>query len=119
MLIGCNSDQKHVHVPYLEKSPNIDGRLDHELSDLPCRQFNHIWQFDNPVTDTAEITYRLGYTVDHLYLYIESNVDSISYHRRGYLWGDGYKLLIGIPNDSGSTDEYYELAFSPLEEVED
>jgi len=83
------------------------------LEYLDIKKFKYIWQFDNPVTDTVQVTYRMAYTPSHLYLYIETDVDSVSYHRRGYLWGDGYKVLLGIPQKDSLTNEYYELAYSP------
>jgi len=100
-------------VDFILKTPKIDGQLDTNLEYLNVRKFKHIWQFDNPVTDTAQVTYRMAYTPSHLYLYIETGIDSISYHRRGYLWGDGYKILLGIPQEDSLTNEYYELAYSP------
>ena len=103
-------------VSFIEKTPVIDGQLDADLFHLDIKRFKHIWQFDNPVTDTAQLSYRIAYTPSHLYLYIETNVDSISYHKRGYLWGDGYKILLGIPQADSLTNEYYELAYSPSED---
>ncbi|MFC5044758.1 alpha/beta hydrolase-fold protein [Aquimarina hainanensis] len=58
----------------------------------------------------------MGYTATHLYLYIETAEDRINYHRRGYLWGDGYKILLGMPKKDSLTDEYYELSYSPSKE---
>ena len=100
-------------ISFIPKTPIIDGQLDSDLSHLDIRPFNYIWQFDNPVTDTTLVTYRMAYTPSHLYLYIETDVDSVTYHRRGYLWGDGYKVLLGIPQNDTLTNEYYELNFSP------
>ena len=89
--------QAPITIPFLKTTPEIDGLLDQGLELLPAHSFNHVFQFDNPVTDTVAVSFRLAYTPSHLYLYLETNVDSISYHRRGYLWGDGYKVLLGIP----------------------
>ena len=112
LLCACKpNDQKGV--AFIHKTPNIDGQLDADLEYLENKKFNYIWQFDNPVTDTVQVTYRMAYTPSHLYLYIETNVDSVSYHRRGYLWGDGYKVLLGISQKDSLTNEYYELSYSP------
>ena len=51
----------------------------------------------------------MGYTATHLYLYIETDAPEVSYHQRGYLWGDGYKLLLGLPKESTLTNEYYDI----------
>ncbi len=105
-------------VNFINEQPIIDGLLDPHLEDLKANTFNFIWQFDNPKTDTALVTYRMAYTPSHLYVYLETDVDSISYHRRGNLWGDGYKILLGIPQKDSLTNEYYELFFSPTQEKE-
>jgi len=105
-------------IKFISKNPIIDGELDAELKHLKARPFKYVWQFDNPVTDTVHVTYRMAYTPSHLYVYIETDVDSITYHRRGYLWGDGYKILLGIPQQDPLTNEYYELRFSPTLEKE-
>lgn len=109
---------KTAQVPFISFTPVIDGQLDTDLEHLSENSFNHIWQFDNPVTDTIQITYKMAYTASHLYIYIEADIDSITYHRRGYLWGDGYKVLFARPQLEGLTSEYYELAFSPTIEKE-
>ena len=112
LLCACKpNDEKDV--AFINKTPIIDGQLDSDLEYLNIKKFKYIWQFDNPVTDTVQVTYRMAYTPSHLYLYIETDVDSVSYHRRGYLWGDGYKVLLGIPQKDSLTNEYYELAYSP------
>lgn len=112
-LIQCSPTNEKKDVAFISKTPIIDGQLDSDLEYLDVKKFNYIWQFDNPVTDTVQVTHRMAYTPSHLYLYIETDVDSVSYHRRGYLWGDGYKVLLGIPQKDTLTNEYYELAYSP------
>ena len=112
LLFACKpNDIKDVE--FINKTPEIDGQLDSDLQHLDIKKFKYIWQFDNPITDTTQVNYRMAYTPSHLYLYIETGVDSISYHRRGYLWGDGFKVLLGIPQKDSLTNEYYELAYSP------
>ncbi len=117
-LIQCRPVNDNKDVVFTFKTPTIDGRLDADLAYLRPKDFNYIWQFDNPVTDTVRVTYRMVYTPSHLYIYIETDADSVSYHRRGYLWGDGYKVLLGIPQKDSLTNEYYELFFSPTDEKE-
>ncbi|WP_422860890.1 hypothetical protein ACOKFD_08865 [Flagellimonas sp. S174] len=118
---GCLtlSAQAEIKVPYIEKTPDIDGRLDSHLKSLPRQTFNFYSQFDNPETDSIGVRYALAYNDKYLYLYIETEADTISYHKRGYLWGDGYKLLVGEATESESTTEYYELSYSPTKNPED
>jgi bleomycin hydrolase len=110
-------DNSELMVSYLDKTPTIDGKLDADLTHLVEKQFNKIRTLDNPEMSPVKVTYRMGYTPSHFYLYIETDADKVTYHRRGYLWGDGYKLLLGIPQadakKDGLTDEYYVMAFSP------
>ena len=112
VLIGCMKTENNA-VPFLNDTPIIGGKLDKNLTTLEGQHFNHIWQFDNPVTDTVPVTYRMAYTPEHLYLYIEAETDSINYRRRGFVRGDGFKLLLAKPQKDSLTDEYYDLVFSP------
>ncbi|MGQ1945478.1 prolyl oligopeptidase family serine peptidase [Geofilum sp. OHC36d9] len=114
-LFVCNSNysQEYIQVPYLNHTPNIDGVLDSELEQMQQHDFNYIWQFDNPPTDTVSVRYLIGYTPTHFYLYIETQADSINFRNRGFSNGDGFKLLFTIPQKDTLTDEFYELNFSP------
>lgn len=112
-LLPAKSQEENINVPYLDNTPEIDGILDEELMSLQKRHFNHIWQFDNPPTDTVPVEYVIGYTSTHFYLYIESQTDSINFRNRGFQNGDGFKLLFAIPQKDSVTDEYYKLFFSP------
>jgi predicted esterase len=106
------------YVSFLDQNPVIDGKLDPNLRSLPKREFPYIWQFDNPVTDTITLSYRLAYTPTHLYVYTEAEADSITYRRRGFVNGDGYKLLLAMPKEDSLTDEYYDMLFSPSQDPE-
>lgn len=108
-----NSPHNVTSVAFIDQTPIVDGKLDARLDQLIKNEFKQILDFDNPKVDPVEVTYRMGYTPSHFYLYIETDSNYVSYHRRGYLWGDGYKLLLCIPQDEGLTGEYYEMSFSP------
>lgn len=107
----CNTDPARG-ITFLNESPVIDGQLDSNLQFLDANEFNYIWQFNNPVTDTVPVTYRIGYTSTHFYIYIETKTDSITHRNRGFINGDGFKLLLGIPQRDSLTNEFYELVFS-------
>lgn len=100
-------------VTFLHKTPVIDGRLDPGLATLEKRKFNHVYNFDNPVKENIEVYYRMGYTPTHFYLYIETRADSITYRDRGFINGDGFKLLFAKPQNDSLTDEYYDIVFTP------
>ncbi|MEL6636801.1 MAG: alpha/beta hydrolase-fold protein [Bacteroidota bacterium] len=115
-LASCQSPESTepiTGIPFLHQQPHIDGRLDPGLEILEARPFSHIWQFDNPPGDTTSVTYRMAYTPEHLYLYFEAASDSINYRRRGFVNGDGYKLLLTLPQPDSLTDEFYDIFFSP------
>lgn len=116
LLLGIRplflSAQAPTFIPFIDHTPLIDGRLDPELRDLPIYEFPLFTQFDNPPTDTIPVHYRMGYTARHLYLYIEAQTDHLNYRRRGFINGDGFKLLLGLPQPGDQTNEYYDLGFS-------
>jgi len=111
--------QSEIYVSYMEGVPIIDGRLDEHLKSIKKNSFNFYSELDNPPTDSIGVTFRLAYNDKYLYLYIEADEDSISYHKRGYLWGDGYKVLIAKSNNGNPTPEFYELSYSPTKNSED
>ena len=111
LFSSCKKENSNK-ILFLENNPIIDGTLDKNLSSLKKRQFKYIWQFDNPVTDTVAVTYRMAYTPSHLYVYIETETDSINYRPRGFVNGDGFKLLLATPQKDSITNEYYDMVFS-------
>lgn len=111
--IGYGQLLKSDKVAFLDFTPVIDGKLDDKLINLERKKFNHFFQFDNPAADRTDITYILGYTPTHLYLYIETKADSITHRDRGFINGDGFKLLLAKQQQGTSTDEYYDIVFSP------
>jgi len=101
-------------ISFLNFTPVIDGKLDDELVNLEKRKFKHFFQFDNPIAESTSVHYRVAYTPTHLYLYIETEADSITYRDRGFINGDGFKLLMAKPQNGSLTDEYYDIVFSRL-----
>jgi predicted esterase len=104
---------KSEEIRFLDFTPIIDGKLDDKLISLQKKEFNHFFQFDNPAVTPTKVNYLLGYTATHLYLYIEAKADSITYRDRGFINGDGFKLLLAKRQNDSLTDEYYDIAFSP------
>ena len=107
------------NITYLTEIPIIDGKRDPFLNHLPKRQFDHFYNFDNIGTKNVVVTYSLAYHQDGLYILFETNAQELSYHKRGYLYGDGYKVTLGFYKSSGRSDEYYELVYSPTLQSED
>lgn len=100
-------------IRFLNFTPVIDGKPDRQLLHLKQKEFHHFFSFDNVGASRTKITYLMGYTPTHLYLYIEAAADSITYRDRGFINGDGFKLLLAKPQKDSLTDEYYDIAFSP------
>ncbi|NOU62006.1 prolyl oligopeptidase family serine peptidase [Marinifilum caeruleilacunae] len=114
LLFSClKAQEKTVNVSFLTGTPKIDGVLDKHLDYLPKNEFQHFWQFDNPVTKKVPVSYKLAYTPTHFYLYIETETDSINYRNRGFQNGDGFKLLFAKPQQDSLSSEFYDLFFSP------
>ncbi|MBO9692926.1 prolyl oligopeptidase family serine peptidase [Chryseobacterium sp.] len=111
--IAYGQSIKSDKIIFLNFTPVIDGKLDNKLRNHKKKKFLHFFQFDNPAIGRTDISYILGYTTTHLYLYIETKADSITHRDRGFINGDGFKLLLGKQQQGSSTNEYYDIAFSP------
>jgi predicted esterase len=114
--IVFGQDLKSDKISFLNFTPIVDGKLDGKLANLPRMKFNQFFSFDNPSYDSISIHYRMAYTPTHLYLYIETKADSITYRDRGFTNGDGFKLLLAKPQKDSLTDEYYDIGFSPAKD---
>ena len=111
--IGLGQNLVPDKISFLDFTPFVDGKLDEKLTNLQKRKFNHFYRFDNPDTESFNLSYRLAFTPTHLYMYIETKADSITYRDRGFINGDGFKLLLAKPQKDSLTDEYYDIVFSP------
>ena len=107
-------------LPILEQKPKIDGARDDFLNELSPLSFAQIYTFDNIyATDDIRVTYNIALHQDGLYVLIETNAAAVSYHKRGFVYGDGFKLIIGQNTPFGRSDEYTELSYSPTNLEED
>lgn len=102
-----------IEVGYLTDTPVIDGALDDFASELAIHSFSQRREFGSPEVDPVTVTYRIGYTPTHFYLHIQTDADAVRHHRRGYVYGDGYKLLLALPGEAGVSNQYYEIGVSP------
>ena len=100
-------------IPYLKTRPIIDGKANDSLHNFKLHEFNRIYK-SNPGNKETRIEYYSAYNSEYLYLYIETNADSIIRRDRAYQNGDGFHLMLGErQNDDEPTDEFYILGFSP------
>jgi len=100
-------------VSFLEYTPEIDGSLDPNLETLPERMFTRTIG-TNGITQAADVSYRLAYGAEFLYLFIEMDVDTFVTRDRAYQNGDGFHIAITTPQGNNQpTDEFYVLGFSP------
>jgi len=100
-------------VPFLNKIPLIDGKAEHTLSTGKLNKFKVIKKTDKNNED-IEARYYLGYNESYLYLYMEIDSNNLTIRDRAYQNGDGFHLVIGMPQkDNSPTDEFYVLGFSP------
>lgn len=116
VLTASASAQDVYQAGFLEETPVLDGVLDSSAQGLPRYGFPHRFTFDNPPVEPVSVEYRLGYTPTHLYVHVQTGDPEIRYHNRGYLWGDGYKLLLGLPEAEDGTSQFYEIGVSPTQE---
>lgn len=100
-------------IDFLANPPVIDGVLDAALQPLPRRPFCFLYKADRATPDTAG-DYRLAYGTTFLYLYIDIRADGIVYRDRGYQNGDGFILILNMPQPGNKpANEYYQLAYHP------
>lgn len=102
-----------IDIPYIKFTPVIDGQLDDNLSTLKSYAFEQYYDFGDPVEIPVKVNYRLAYNEKHLYVYIETDATKITYNKRGYLYGDGFKIVLGLLKNHQRSDEYYDLSYSP------
>jgi predicted esterase len=104
-------------VGFLEETPVIDGVLDKPLQSLPARQFAVISHYQ--ADPAIEVTFRIAYGTEFLYVFIEAKADHLTYRDRAFQNGDGLLLLLGKPQPNNEpTDEFYELACGAVNSAE-
>jgi predicted esterase len=107
----------HLTVTYLSDAPKIDGRMDMEVAGLAPHLFGTIERTDS-TRSFPEVTYRLAYGADFLYLYIEVPSPSITYRDRGYQNGDGFIVAITSQEKKNQpTRDFYVLGFTPQKDT--
>lgn len=108
--------QPDLNIPFLENLPVIDGLPDDSLSRIEWQSFPYSERSNDSNPDIAS-RYKMAYTLNYLYLLIETESDSIIYRDRAYQNGDGFHLVIAKPDSGKATDEFYVLRFSPASEI--
>ncbi|OCQ23675.1 hypothetical protein A7985_06965 [Pseudoalteromonas luteoviolacea] len=107
-------------LPVITSKPVIDGHLDKSLQPINLNTFSKIYTFNNEFTEqNISANYLLALHQQGLYVFIQTDADRVRFHKRGYLYGDGFKLLIGKVTPFGMSKEYLEFAFSPTNLKED
>jgi len=100
-------------IDYIQFTPIIDGVLDERLKLLPVRELPvkiDLFLFKS----FREANFRIAYTVDFLYLYMEGKADSIICKDRGYQNGDGAIFLLAEGTEGLKlTNRFYVFGFSP------
>lgn len=115
IVYEAQKSQITPEVDYIRYTPVIDGLLDENLKLLPIR--------DLPVKidlflfkSFREANYRIAYTEEFLYLYMEGKADSIICKDRGYQNGDGAIFLLADGTEGEKfTNSFYVYGFSPQE----
>ena len=108
-----NQDHSSISIPFVSGDIAADGRLSAAEEAIPAYPFPARYLFDNPQMDEPEIRYRLAYTTTYLYVAISTTADQITYRNRGYLWGDGWRILLAKPTATGRSDQYLDIYAQP------
>ncbi|MEL6686554.1 MAG: prolyl oligopeptidase family serine peptidase [Pseudomonadota bacterium] len=91
-----------------------DGRLSEAEQTIPTAVFQERFDFGESGVEPLDITYRLAYSDTHLYVAIETDANDLIYRNRGFLWGDGWRLLLALPeSDKDRTSRYSDVWVSP------
>ncbi len=100
-------------VAFLDSLPSIDGKPDDFLKFLPEYSFSEIYKTEEKL-QPLDITYRLGYNSDFLYLYIEFPRKELTVRDRAYQNGDGFHMALVLPEAGNQpSNEFYVMGFSP------
>ncbi len=112
-MLNNPTDNLEPEITFLSETPEINGVLDPSLNSLPIRKFNAIFKENkSPIT---QISYRMAYGINFLYLYIEADAEHLYFRDRAYQNGDGFVMLIAKPKPNHEpADEFYELACSAV-----
>lgn len=98
------------------EAPQADGTLSPDEAALPAHAFPVQLRFDNPDVEAPRIDYRLGYTATHLYVAITTAADRVTYRNRGWLWGDGWRIILTDSALGPRSGRFIELVISPRAE---
>lgn len=112
LTLSVFGQQPVLNIPFVENLPVIDGLPDESLSRIAWQSFPYSEKSNNSNLDFTT-RYKLAYSLNCLYLLIETEGDSIVYRDRAYQNGDGFHLVIARPDSGKATDEFYVLRFSP------
>ncbi|WP_027672579.1 alpha/beta hydrolase-fold protein [Rheinheimera baltica] len=93
--------------------PKIDGKKDPFITTLAKHKFAQQYDFDNTFREVPDVSYYVAYHHSGLYIAIETSDDSVRYHKRGFLHGDGFKVMVGPSTATSRAAEFIEFAFSP------
>ncbi|MEI8202597.1 MAG: alpha/beta hydrolase-fold protein [Bacteroidota bacterium] len=116
MFFSLMAQTNLPEITFLETPPEVDGVLDNNLSNLPVREFVKVDKSDKTNPD-IKATYRLAYTRDYLYVYVEAETDKLCMRDLGYQNGDGITLLLANPKPNQvASEEFYVLGFSPQQQ---
>ncbi len=115
-VITVFGQQPVLNIPFLENIQVIDGFPDKSLSRIEWQSFPYSEKSNDSNPDIAT-RHKMAYTLNYLYLLIETERDSIVFRDRAYQNGDGFHLVIALPDSGKATDEFYVLRFSPASET--
>jgi predicted esterase len=105
-------------IPFLTHALAIDGFLTPEKARLPARRFAHTFKMD-PGNPDFDLSYRLAYGADYLYLYIQVDAETVTCRDRGFQNGDGFVLTLAKPQpENAPSPQFTMLGFWPQEDVE-
>jgi len=116
VALSVLGQQPVLNIPFLENLPVIDGLPEDNLSRMEWQSFPYSEKSNDSNPEVAT-RYKIAYSLNCLYLLLETESDSIVYRDRAYQNGDGFHMVIARPDSGKATDEFYVLRFSPANEI--
>ncbi len=104
--------QSPVTVPFLDRAPVLDGKLETTLAAAPPIAL-HLVGADGTL-QPGPVRAHVAYGAEFLYVFVASPQAALQCRDRAYQNGDGLHLALGEPREDGQpTEQFRVLGFSP------
>lgn len=104
-----------INIPFFENTPASNRHAEKDWNAVKWRNFSRVEKTNEQNKDFV-VRYKIAYNYLYLYLLLETNSDSIIHRDRAYQNGDGFHMVIAMPDSGKPTGQFYVLRFSPADQ---